>query len=149
MIIGQTNNLIDKLTNWFKEELPTLSQLLVEESPDNVLPEYKDYKTGFIDVFKLNTYPTLIVGIGQRRPEEMFSTIYSFDIVSVNKSSDKEQMVKDGYLLSDSLVYLIKNNPHLYGEILNSEIQTIEYFQTDSMFISAISLLVEVEEGEI
>lgn len=149
MIIGQTNNLIENLTAWFKETLPTLSQLLVEESPDNILPEYKDYKTGFIDVFKLNTYPTLIIGVGQRKPEETFSNIYSFDIVSVNKSSNKEQMVKEGYLLSDSLVYLIKNNPHLYGGVLNSVIQTVEYFQTDSMFISAISLLVEVEEGEI
>jgi hypothetical protein len=149
VIINQTYKLVENLTDWFKEKLPLLAQQLVEESPDNILPEYKDYKAGFVDVLNLKTYPTLVIGIGERKPEEMFTNIYSFDIVSVNKSSSKEQSVKDGYLLSDALTYLIKNNPRLDGLALDSAFQTVEYFQTDSMFVSAISLLVEVEEGEI
>jgi hypothetical protein len=149
MIISQTNKLIEDITDFIKESLPLLADDLLEESSDNLLPEYKQYETGFVDIFKLKTFPALVIGIGERKPEEMFSNIYSFDLVSANKSSSKEQMVKDGYLLSDTLVYLLKTNSRLGGIALNSEIQTVEYFQTDTMFVGAISLLVEVEEGEI
>lgn len=149
MKIIQTNTVIENLKEWIRTEIPLLADKIAEENVDLLLPTYKDYKTGFIDVFKLNTYPTLVIGIGERKSGETFSNIYSIDLVSVNKSFDKSKTVEDGYLLSDALDYLIKNNPHLDGSVLDSNIQTVEYFQTDDMFISAISLLVEVEEGEI
>ncbi len=149
MKIAQTNQLIENLIEWLKENLPIINNLIIEENPENIIPEYQEFKVGFIDVFKVSTFPTLILGIGDKKPKEIYSNIYTLDIVSVNKSFDKDATVKEGYLLSDSLTYLIKNNPHLDGSILSSEIVKVEYFQTDNFFMSDLSLSLEVEEGEI
>ena len=148
MRISKTNLIVENIKSFIMENLPDYRASLLEESVDYTLPDIAEWKTGYLDVFSMRFYPCIIIGVGKTTPSEMYSDFYDVDIVFCNKNGSKEELIKQGYLYSDILYHMFRSNHSLGGVALNTEVLDREHFEGDEIFISNITLRVEVEEGE-
>lgn len=148
MKIATTYEVATNIRDFIQEKLPVLKEGLVEESPEYQLPDIREYKIGFIDVFSMDFYPSIMIGIGRTSPEEIFSDTFEVEIMLAHKCGNKDQLIKEGYLYSDILYFLFRNNHRINNKTLNVEVLNREHFEGDEIFLSNITLSVEVEKGE-
>jgi hypothetical protein len=148
MNIATTYEVTENIKEFLQEKIPEMMIALEEESAEYVLPEIREYKIGYVDVFSQTFYPSILIGCGKTKPEERFSDTFEIDVVFAHKNGSKEQLIKEGYLYSDILYFLFRNYHRLNGKTLNVSVVEREHFEGDEIFISSIMLNVEVEKGE-
>lgn len=150
MIIGHTYQLTENIRDFLKEEIPKTVAKVAEERADRIdlLPEIRDYKIGYIDVFKQDFYPSILIGNGKLTPSALYSDIYEIEVVFTHKNGNKEALIKEGYLYSDILYYLFRKHYRLKGNSLDVVVVEREHFEGDEIFISALTIRVEVEKGD-
>lgn len=150
MIIGQTYQLAENIKEFLQEEIPKVIAKVAEERVDSIdlLPEIREYKIGYIDVFKQDFYPSILIGNGKLTPSELYSDTYDIEVVFTHKNGNKEALIREGYLYSDILYYLFRKYYRLKGNSLNIVVVEREHFEGDEIFISALTIRVEVEKGD-
>lgn len=148
MRITTTYEITNSIKDFLQEKVPEVALQLFEESPDYKLPDIREYKIGYVDVFNQTFFPNILIGCGKTKPAERFSDNYDVDVVFLHKSGNKKQLIKEGYLYSDILYYLFRTYHRLNGSSLNITVIEREHFEGDELFVSSLALRVEVEKGE-
>ena len=148
MTIATTYEVSENIKEFLQEKIPEMMIALKEENPEYVLPEVREYKIGYVDVFSQSFYPSILIGCGKTKPEEKFSDMFEIEVVFTHKNGNKTQLIKEGYLYSDLLYFLFRNYHRLNNKTLNVTVVEREHFEGDEIFISSIVLNVEVEKGE-
>lgn len=148
MRIAKTFEVTEGIKTFLKENIPTMTQELLEQNVEFKLPEIREWKVGYVDVFSLTFYPSILIGCSKTYPDGSFSDSYDIDVVFAHKNGNKEQLIKEGYLYSDILYYLFRTFPRMGGNALDVKIVDRVHFEGDEIFLSDISLKIDVEEGE-
>lgn len=148
MTIATTYEVAENIKEFLQEKIPEMMIALKEENPEYVLPEVREYKIGYVDVFSQTFYPSILIGCGKTKPEKRFSDTFEIEVVFTHKNGNKTQLIKEGYLYSDLLYFLFRNYHRLNNKTLNVTVVEREHFEGDEIFISSIVLNVEVEKGE-
>lgn len=148
MRIATTHEVATNIKEFLQANIPILKSELLNESPEYQLPDIREYQIGFIDVFKLTFYPSIMIGIGKTLPETIFSDTFEVEVLFAHKNSNKEQLIKEGYIYSDLLYFLFRKTHRINNKTLNVEVLERDHFEGDEIFLSNITLRVEIEKGE-
>lgn len=141
ILLQTTENIIDFL----KEKIPT-EKTLIETETGIVLPDIVDYLKGYWDIFKLENYPSILVGFDKIEPESknLFTEV-TFDVVLVIMNEEIDLLNDYGLLYSDVLTNLFSENYRINENVLNTEIQEVNHYFSDDKYIIDITIKTEIE----